>query len=352
MGLVESVQSVLWARRRQPDDVVYGVGLAHERFAPDELLRQAEVAEEAGFDIICCSDHLTPWWTDGEPAPANSGNAWVWLGAVANATKEASLGTAVTGVIHRYNPVVLAQQIATLEILAPGRAFLGVGSSEAMNEVPAGLDPNNYPSIGEQIERMEESVSIIRRLLDGETVTHEGKYFKTYNAKLYSLPERRPPIYMSAFGEQAAEVAGRVADGVWTLADPRQAPAVIAGYRRGAEQAGREPGEIILQGVFSWAEDDDAALENSKEWKATMPQEHYIDPIYDPAEIQRNGQEISDAMFKAMACVSSDPKDHVRRVKMIREMGATAVVMMNTSAADPDGALRMYGEHVLPAVRG
>jgi coenzyme F420-dependent glucose-6-phosphate dehydrogenase len=351
MGLAGSVRSVLWARRRQPDDVVYGVALAHERFRPDELLRQAEVAEQAGFDIVCCSDHLAPWWPDGRPAPANSGNAWVWLGAVANATKEPSIGTAVTGVIHRYNPVVVAQQIATLEILAPGRAFLGVGSSEAMNEVPAGLDPSHYPSIGEQIGRMEEATTIIRRLLEGETVTFSGKYFKTYGAKLYSLPERRPPIYMSAFGPQAAEVAGRVADGVWTLADPRQAAGVIAGYRRGAEQAEREPGEIIIQGLFSWAEDDDTALESAKEWKATLPLEHYIDPIYDPAEIQKHGQEISDATFKAAAAVSSDPNDHVRRVKSIREMGATAVVMMNTSGKDPEGALRMYGENVLPEVR-
>lgn len=352
MGLVESIQSVLWARRRQPDDVVYGAALSHERFRPDDLLRQAIVAEDAGFDFVCCSDHLAPWWTDGDPAPANSGNAWVWLGAVANATRAPSIGTAVTGVIHRYNPVVLAQQVATLEILAPGRAFLGVGSSEAMNEVPAGLDPQNYPSMAEQLERTEESLTIVRRLLDGETVDFDGKHFKTYGAKLYSLPERRPPIYMSAFGEQAAEIAGRLADGVWTLADPRQAPAVIAGYRRGAEEAGREPGEVILQGVFSWAEDDQTALESSKEWKATLPQEHYTEPIYDPAEIQANGREVSDTMFKAMACVSSDPSDHLRRVKMIREMGATAVAMMNTSGADPEGALRMYGEHVLPELRG
>src|SRR4051812_16617717 len=238
MGLVESVQSVLWARRRQPDDVVYGVALGHERFGPDELLKQAVAAEEAGLDNVFCSDPLPPGGPEAL-APNNSGNAWVWRGAASQVTNEPSLGTAVTGVIHRYNPVVVAQQIATLEILAPGRTFLGVGSSEAMNEVPAGLDPNDYPSIGEQIERMEESVTIIRRLLDGETVTFEGKYWQAYDAKLYSLPERRPPIYMSAFGEQAAEVAGRLADGLWTLADPRQAPSVIAGYRRGAEQAGR-----------------------------------------------------------------------------------------------------------------
>jgi coenzyme F420-dependent glucose-6-phosphate dehydrogenase len=340
----------MWARRRQPDDVVYGVGLAHERFGPDELLRQAAVAEQAGFDIVACSDHLAPWWEDGDPAPANSGNAWVWLGAASQVTKEASIGPAVTAVVHRYNPVVVAQQIATLEILAPGRTFLGVGSGEALNEVPAGMEP--FPSLEEQQARMEEAVLIIRRLLDGETVTFDGEYFKTRDAKLYSRPERRPAIYMSAFGEKAAEVAGRIADGVWTLAEPRQVPGVVAGYRRGCDEAGREPGEIILQALFSWAEDDDTALESAKEWKATLPPEHYTDPIYKPAEIQANGREVSDAVFKAGAVISADPRDHVRKIKLIREMGATAIMMMNTSGADPEGALRMYGEKVLPELRG
>jgi coenzyme F420-dependent glucose-6-phosphate dehydrogenase len=340
----------MWARRRQPEDVVYGVGLAHERFGPDELLRQAVAADEAGFDIVACSDHLAPWWEDGDPAPANSGNAWVWLGAASQVTKEASIGPAVTALIHRYNPVVVAQQIATLEILAPGRTFLGVGSGEALNEIPAGLDP--FPSLQEQQERMEESVLIIRRLLEGETVTFDGKYFKTRDAKLYSRPERRPPIYMSAFGEQAATMAGRIADGIWTLADPRQVPGVVAGYRRGCEEAGREPGEIILQALFSWAEDDGTALASAREWKATLPPEHYTDPVYKPAEIQANGRQVSDTMFQAGAAISSDPQTHIRKMKLIREMGATAVVMMNTSGADPEGAIRMYGEHVLPELRG
>src|SRR4051812_31611355 len=120
MGLVESVRSVMWARRRQPEDVVYGVGLAHERFGPDELLRQAVAAEEAGFDIVACSDHLAPWWEDGDPAPANSGNAWVWLGAASQVTKEASIGPPRPAVIHPPNPVGRAKQNAAPEILAPG----------------------------------------------------------------------------------------------------------------------------------------------------------------------------------------------------------------------------------------
>src|SRR5215210_5172261 len=348
MSVIESARGVLWARRHSPDVPAIGVSLAHERFQPDDLLRQAVASEEAGFDAIACSDHLAPWWAEGQPAPNASGNAWVWLGAVGNATREASLGTAVTGIIHRYNPVVLAQQIATLEIMNPGRAFLGVGSSEAMNEIPAGLE---WPSVAEQLERMEESLQIIRRLLAGETVDFSGKHFRTRGARLYSLPERRPPIYVSAFGEQAAEIAGRLGDGVWTLADPRQAPAVIASYRRARDEASLEPGEVILQSLFSWAEDDEAAFESAREWKATQVDEHYTDPVYEPAEIQANGDDVADSEFKAGAIISSDPAKHVSKIKAISQLGATAIFLMNVSGADPHAALRVYGEHVLPEFR-
>ncbi len=348
MGVIESVRSVLWARRRQPDDVVYGVALAHERFGPEELLDQAVAAERAGFDVVACSDHLAPWWTDGEPAPAHSGNAWVWLGAAGQATANVSIGTGVTAIVYRYNPVVVAQQVATLERLFPGRAFLGVGSGEAMNEVPAGMD---WPSVGEQLERTEEALTIITRLLDGETVNFEGKHFRTTGARLYTLPERRPAVYMSAFGPDAAAIAGRLADGVWTLADPQQAPGVIGAYRKAAEQAGRAPGEIILQVLAAWSHDGAAALEGAREWKATLVDRHYTDPIHDPAQIQANGREVSDMTFKAMGIVTSDPKTHVRKLKAITGLGATAVIVMNCSGSDPLGFFETYRTDVLPQLR-
>jgi coenzyme F420-dependent glucose-6-phosphate dehydrogenase len=340
---------VLWARKHSPDQPAYGVSLAHERFRPDELLDQAIAAERAGFDAIACSDHLAPWWAAGDPAPNNSGNAWVWLGAVGQATAEPSLGTAVTGAIHRYHPVVLAQQIATLEVMNPGRAFLGIGSSEAMNEIPAGLD---WPDVAEQQERMTEQLRIINRLLRGETVDFTGRYFKTRAARLYTLPERRPPIYVSAFGEDAARIAAEHADGLWTLADPMQASKVIGAYRAACEEAGREPGEIILQALFSWAPDDDVAFESAKEWKATVPGELYTDPIFEPAEIKARGDEVSDSKFKAGSLIGSDPSSHVTKIRAIGQLGATAIMLMNVSAADPIEALRVYGEKVLPELRG
>ena len=322
--------------------------LAHERFAPADLLQQAVEAEQAGFDSVCCSDHLAPWWTQ-QTAPTNSGNAWVWLGAAANATSSVKLGTGVTGIVYRYNPVVVAQQVATLEVLFPGRAFLGVGSSEAMNEVPAGMA---WPSTEEQLARTEEALTIIARLLDGETVDFEGRFFRTKGAVLYSRPPRRPPVYMSAFHEGAAEVAARLADGLWTLGDPLQAPNVIGAYRAARERAGREPGEIILQSVFSFADSDDAALEQAREWKGTMVDEHYTDPIADPEEIYRRGEgEVGDSKFTKQIIASSDPDHHVKRIKAIEKLGATTVVLMNVSGNDPHAALRVYGEQVLPALR-
>jgi coenzyme F420-dependent glucose-6-phosphate dehydrogenase len=324
------------------------VALGHERFSPGDLLQQAIEAEQAGFDGVCCSDHLAPWWTD-RTAPTNSGNAWVWLGAAANATSRVKLGTGVTGIVYRYNPVVVAQQVATLELLAPGRAFLGVGSSEAMNEVPAGME---WPSTEEQLARTEEALTIITRLLDGQTVDFQGRFFRTRRAVLYSRPPRRPPVFMSAFHEGAAEVAARLADGLWTLGDPLQAPQVIGAYRAAREAADREPGEIILQNVFSLATSDEAALEQAREWKGTMVDEHYTGPIADPDEIYRRGEdEVSDSKFTKQIIASSDPDHHVKRIKGVEKLGATTMVLMNVSGNDPHAALRVYGERVLPALR-
>src|SRR3954449_10794870 len=82
----------------------YFYGAAHEQFPPEDLLKQAVEAESAGFDGVGCSDHLQPWWEPGE-----SGHAWVWLGAVGQATDGFAIGTAVTPPGPRYHPVLIAQ---------------------------------------------------------------------------------------------------------------------------------------------------------------------------------------------------------------------------------------------------
>jgi coenzyme F420-dependent glucose-6-phosphate dehydrogenase len=318
---------------------------AHEQFPPEDLLRQAVEAEEAGFDGIGCSDHLQPWWEPGE-----SGQAWVWLGAAGQATRRVPLGTGVTPPGPRYHPVLIAQAWATLECLFPGRPYLGIGSGESLNESPLGAE---WPSVGQQIERMEEGLELIHRLFAGERVTHEGRFFRTKEAYLHTRPERRPPIYVSAFGPQAAGVAGRWGDGLWTLADPARVPGIIDAYRSAARDAGREPGEILLQVGFSWAPDDDQALEGARVWKGAQPVEFYRDDWHDPKAMYEEGErQVSDEQLKQSFIISSDPDVHIERLREIEQLGATIVVAMNNSGADPHGAIRVYAEQVLPALHG
>jgi coenzyme F420-dependent glucose-6-phosphate dehydrogenase len=323
----------------------YWIQLATEQFPPSALVRQAVTAERAGFDALNVSDHFQPWWEPGE-----SGHAWALLGAIGQATSKVGVGTGVTAPVYRHNPAVVAQFVATIEEMCPGRAYLGIGSGESLNESPCGMD---WPPVAEQVERMEEALEIINRLLDGDRLDHDGRFFTTKAAYLHTRAERRPPLYVSAFGPRAAGVAARQSDGLWTLADPEQAREIIDAYRGACEDAGREPGEIILQAGFSWAEDDEAALDGARVWKSTQVPDYFTDDWHDPrAMYERGEREISDEDFKAAYIVSSDPELHAERVRDVERLGATVVCLQNGSGAAPEQALRVYGERVLPALRG
>ena len=323
----------------------YWVQLATEQFAPRAIVEQAVEVEGAGFDGLNLSDHYQPWWEPGE-----SGHAWVMLGAVGEVTDRIPIGTGVTAPVHRHHPAVVAQAFMTLEALFPGRAFLGIGSGEALNESPCGMD---WPAVGEQVGRMQEALEIIGRLFDGERLDYDGRFFRTKAAILHTRAERRPPIYVSAFGPRAARIAARLGDGLWTLGDPEMAPEVIDAYRTAREEAGRDEGEIILQAGFSWAEDDDAALEGARVWKSTQVPEYFTDDWFDPRAMYRNAEkQVSDEEFTDSFIVSSDPSHHVERVRELESLGATIVCLQNASGAAPLGALRTYGERVLPELRG
>lgn len=323
----------------------YWIQLATEQFPPSALVRQAAEAERASFDALNVSDHYQPWWEPGE-----SGHAWALLGAIGQATSKLGVGTGVTAPVYRHNPAVVAQFVATMEEMCPGRAYLGIGSGESLNESPCGMD---WPPAAEQVERMEEALEIINRLLDGERLDHRGRFYRTKAAYLHTRGERRPPLYVSAFGPRAAGVAARQSDGLWTLADPDQAPAIIDAYRDACEDAGREPGEIILQAGFSWAEDDAAALEGARVWKSTQIPDYFTDDWHDPrAMYERAEREIADDDFTQAYIVSSNPEHHAERVREVERLGATVVCLQNGSGAAPEQALRVYGDEVLPALRG
>ena len=327
-------------------DVKFWFAASTEEFTPSQMLEQARAAESAGFDGLGVSDHFAPWFPDGEAS-----QGWIHLAAVGQHTTK-PIGTGVTPVVHHYHPGLIAQAFMSLEELYPGRVFLGVGSGESVNESPLGLD---WPSPREQLGRFDKGLEAITRLWDGETVTMDGGWFRLKEAKLWTLARTRPRMYVSAFGPQAARIAGKYGQGLWTLGDPDSAPEVIEAYRASCREHGKEEGEIILQTGMAWADSEQAVIDGARRWKPTQLPELYREDIADQNDMQRRADEqMSDEEFaKGGFILSSDPGEHVRRLQEISEIdGATVVCCQLIGQADPLGTIRTYGERVLPALRG
>ena len=322
----------------------YWFAASGEEFPPSQMLEQARAAEEAGFDGLGTSDHFAPWFPDGQAS-----QAWVYLGALGQATSK-PIGTGVTPVIHHYHPGLIAQAFMSLEEMYPGRVWLGVGSGEALNEVPLGLD---WPEPREKLERFDRGLEAIERLWNGETVTMDGGWFRLKEAKLYTRAASRPRMYVSAFGPQAAAIAGRYGQGLWTLGDPEAAPEIIEAYREACSKSGKEEGEIILQSGIAWAESEGAAIAGARKWRPTQMGAVFLDDIHDPEEMQHMADDqVSDEEFaKEGFIVGSDPDEAVERIRQIQAVGATVVCLQLIGDADPLGTIRTYGERVLPALR-
>lgn len=322
----------------------YWFATSTEEFTPSEMLEQAKAAERAGFDGLGTSDHFAPWFPDGQGA-----QAWVYLGALGQAT-QSMIGTGVTPIVHHYHPGLVAQAFMSLEELYPGRVFLGAGSGESVNETPLGMD---WPSYEEQRWRLESGLEAITRLWNGETVTMDAGWFKLKDAKLWTRAKTRPKLYVSAFGPQSAKVAARYGDGLWTLGDPEQAPEIVEAYHDGCAEYGREPGEIIFHAGFAWADDDRAAIAGARHWKPTQLPEVYVDDIADQEDMQRRADvQMSDEQFAREGfLISSEPDEHVERIREMERAGATVICLQLIGRADPFGSIRTYGERVLPALR-
>ena len=187
----------------------FGYFLSCEEYAPDQLLEQARLAERAGFDSLWISDHFHPW----NNAQGQSPFVWSMIGAVAQVC-DLPVTTAVTCPTVRTHPAIVAQAAATSAVLlGEGRFTLGVGTGEALNEHVLG---DGWPHTELRLEMLEEAVEVIRELWTGEVVSREGRHYTVDTARIYTLPDQPPPIFMSAFGPKALDVAGRIADGFIT----------------------------------------------------------------------------------------------------------------------------------------
>jgi G6PDH family F420-dependent oxidoreductase len=160
----------------------FGYTLMTEQSGPKDLVRNAISAEDRGFDFEVCSDHFSPWLASQGHAP----NAWAVLGAVAQATDRVDLYTYVTCPTMRYHPAVVAQQAATVQILADGRFTLGLGSGENLNEHVVG---KGWPAVTQRQDMLLEAIEIIRALFAGDLVDWRGDYYQVDSARLWDLPD-------------------------------------------------------------------------------------------------------------------------------------------------------------------
>ncbi|MDF2829709.1 MAG: luciferase, partial [Mycobacterium sp.] len=186
-----------------------GYFLSCEQNGPKELIDQAKRAEAAGFESLWISDHFHPWNDEQGQSPF----VWGVIGALSEATS-LPVTTGVTCPTMRIHPAIIAQAAATAAVQLDGRFVLGVGSGEALNEHILG-DP--WPSVGVRLEMLEEAIDVIRILHEGKEISHHGLHYEVQEARIYTLPEQPVPIYVSGFGPQAAEFAGRIGDGFCTV---------------------------------------------------------------------------------------------------------------------------------------
>src|SRR3712207_4188430 len=168
-----------------------GYKASAEQFGPRQLLDFSIRAEECGFDSVVVSDHYQPWRHSDGHAPFS----FAWLAALGERTSRVRLGTSVVTPTFRYHPAIVAQAMGTLGCLYPDRVFLGVGTGESMNEVPAiGIE---WPGFKERFGRLRESIDLMRRLWTEDRVDHQGKYYRTKMATVYDRPERPIPLYIA-----------------------------------------------------------------------------------------------------------------------------------------------------------
>lgn len=321
-----------------------------EQFPPQDLLEYAVAAEKAGFETIDVSDHFHPWSEAGQAC-----FTWTWLGAVAVRTRTIRMGTGVTCPILRYHPSVIAQAAATLAVLAPGRAYLAIGTGEALNEYAA---TGAWPGYEERQDRMREAIELIRALWSGDEVSFEGKYYQTKKARLFTRPDRPIPLYISAIVPDSAAFAGRHGDGLMTVGgqEPAIYKQIIQRFEEAARAVGKDPDrmpraiELNVEYAAS-PRDEDAAIQNHlKYWAGSYVPALFDQKIYTPALSEQNGAVVGPDIIRKKACVSSDPEAHARFIQRHIDLGFTEIYI-HSAAQDQRGFLEKYGRDVLPRVK-
>jgi G6PDH family F420-dependent oxidoreductase len=312
----------------------YGYFLSCEEYRPADLINQARMAEQAGFDSLWISDHYHPWLDE----QGQSGFVWSLIGAISQVTS-LPVTTAVTCPLQRQHPAIVAQAAATSALLTGNRFTLGVGTGEALNEHVLG---DRWPSAEERLEMLEEAVDVIRQLLSGSLITHAGRHYTVDTARLYSVPDQPPPIYMSGFGEKAVQVAARIADGYMSVQPNRD---FVRIYR----EAGG--GDRPVQGGLKvcWSQDEAQARKTMHRlWPTDVIPGEAAQLLPLPRHFGQVAELVSEDMVAAPC--GPDPDAHLAGVHSFTEAGFDEVYIGQVGG-EAEGFFEFYAGQVLPRLR-
>ncbi|GAB3213677.1 TIGR03557 family F420-dependent LLM class oxidoreductase [Marinactinospora thermotolerans] len=315
-----------------------GYKLAAEAFGPDELVRQAVLAEQAGFDFVEISDHYHPWLD----VQGHSPFAWTVLGAIAARTERIGLATGVTCPTVRYHPAIIAQAAATTALISGGRFVLGVGSGERLNEHVVGQE---FPdSVRVRHAMLREALEIIRLLWRGGYRSYEGEYLRLEDARVFDLPEEPPLIAVAASGEVSARIAAELGDGLFAT-EPKGE--IVEHYRAAG---GDGPGYAEVP--MAWAPDEhtaaQAVLETSR-WALTGWK--VMSELPNPVNFDAATSTVREEDVLAQFACGPDPERYVESAQAYVDAGFDRLVMQN-AGPDPDGFIDFYRKELDGRIRG
>jgi coenzyme F420-dependent glucose-6-phosphate dehydrogenase len=289
-----------------------GFALSSEDHPPNELVRQAQIAEQAGFTFAGISDHFHPWTSDQGESPF----VWTTLGGIAQATSTLRVFTGVTCPMIRIHPAIVAQAAATVAAMMPGRFDLGVGTGENLNEHVTGA---RWPLAWERLEMLEEAVDVIRKLWSGDVVTHPGEHYTVQEARLYTLPEEPPAIYVAASKPGAARLAGRIGDGLISTAPDEE---IIEEF----ESAGGNGKPKI--GQFHCAYDEDLAVALArahKLWPNAALAGSGGQELPSPRDFEEAAGNVTVRDIARAVPAGPDPEAYLQQIRDYEEAGFTHV---------------------------
>ncbi|MEV4244102.1 TIGR03557 family F420-dependent LLM class oxidoreductase [Streptosporangium canum] len=314
----------------------FGYFLSSEEHGPKELVRQARLAERAGFEALWISDHFHPWLD----VQGNSPFVWSVIGALAEATS-LPITTAVTCPLVRVHPAIIAQAAATSAALTGGRFRLGVGTGEALNEH---IIDSRWPPASERLEMLEEAVALMRELWSGRLVTHRGTHYDLDTARLYTLPDEPPPVYMSAFGDKAVRLAGRIADGYICTGPSAE---LVRKFRESGWEGKPSQGGLKV----CYAADEAAAR---KTVHRLWPTQGIKGEASQLLPLPRHFEELAEAVTEEEATASTpcgpDPEVHAQAIREYLDAGFTEVYVSQIGE-EQDAFFDFYAKEVLPRVR-